>query len=73
MAGGQHQLMGGASLEMRHKRNTKYLDIPLKDNIKGGALNGLLWKTTASPFPLDRGDNQMYILRVGLSLLLPWR
>jgi hypothetical protein len=35
MAGGQHQLMGGASLEMRRGRKTDYLDIPLKDSIKG--------------------------------------
>ena len=32
---GQHQLVGGASLEMRSGRKTKYLDIPLKDSIKG--------------------------------------
>jgi hypothetical protein len=31
---GQHQLVGGASLEMRHGRKTEYLDIPLKDSIK---------------------------------------
>jgi hypothetical protein len=30
--------VGGASLEMRHGRKTKYLDIPLKDNIKGWRL-----------------------------------
>jgi hypothetical protein len=35
MAGGQHQLVGGASLEMRRGRKMEYLDIPLKDNIKG--------------------------------------
>jgi hypothetical protein len=34
MAGGQHQLVGGASLEMRRGRKTEYLDIPLKDNIR---------------------------------------
>jgi hypothetical protein len=38
MAGGQHQLMGGASLEMRRGRKTEYLDIPLKDSIKGWRL-----------------------------------
>jgi hypothetical protein len=38
MAGGQHQLVGGASLEMRHRRKTEYLDIPLKDSIKGWRL-----------------------------------
>jgi hypothetical protein len=35
MAGGQHQLVGGASLEMRRGRKTEYIDIPLKDSIKG--------------------------------------
>jgi hypothetical protein len=35
MAGGQHQLVGGASLEMCRGRKTEYLDIHLKDNIKG--------------------------------------
>jgi hypothetical protein len=38
MAGGQHQLVGGASLEMRRGRKSEYLDIPLKDNIKGWRL-----------------------------------
>jgi hypothetical protein len=38
MAGGQHQLVGGASLEMRHGRRMEYLDIPLKDSIKRMAL-----------------------------------
>jgi hypothetical protein len=38
MAGGQHQLVGGASLEMQRGRKTEYLDIPLKDNIKGWRL-----------------------------------
>jgi hypothetical protein len=27
--------VGGASLEMRRGRKMEYLDIPLKDNIKG--------------------------------------
>jgi hypothetical protein len=35
MAGGQHQLVGGASLELRRGRKAEYLDIPLKDIIKG--------------------------------------
>jgi hypothetical protein len=73
MARGEHQLVGGASLEMRRGRKTKYLNSPLKVALKGGALSGLLWKTTASPSPLGRGDRQMYVLRAGLSLQLPWR
>jgi hypothetical protein len=35
MAGGQHQLVGGASLELHRGRKIEYLDIPLKDSIKG--------------------------------------
>jgi hypothetical protein len=38
MAGGQHQLVGGASLELRRGRKVEYLDIPLKDSIKGWRL-----------------------------------
>jgi hypothetical protein len=38
MAEGQHQLVGGASLEMRRGRKTDYLEIPLKDSIKGWRL-----------------------------------
>jgi hypothetical protein len=32
---GQHQLVGGASLELRRGRKAEYLDVPLKDSIKG--------------------------------------
>lgn len=35
MANGQHQVVWGASLELRHGRKAEYLDIPLKDSIKG--------------------------------------
>jgi hypothetical protein len=35
MTGGQYQHVGGASLVMRRRRKMEYLDIPLKDNIKG--------------------------------------
>jgi hypothetical protein len=73
MAGGQHQLVGGASLEMRRGRKTEYLDIPLKDNIKGWRLEWFIVENHGKSLPLDRGDNQMYALRVGLSLPLPWR
>jgi hypothetical protein len=38
MAGGQHQLVGGASLELHRGRKVEYLDIPLKDSIKGWCL-----------------------------------
>jgi hypothetical protein len=38
MVGGQHQLVGGASLELCRGRKVEYLDIPLKDSIKGWRL-----------------------------------
>jgi hypothetical protein len=38
MARGQHQLVGGASMELRQGRKVEYLDIPLKDSIKGWCL-----------------------------------
>jgi hypothetical protein len=38
MAGGQHQLVGSASLVLRWGRKAEYLDIPIKDSIKGWRL-----------------------------------
>jgi hypothetical protein len=38
MTGGQHQLVGGASLELHRGRKFEFLDIPLKDIIKGWRL-----------------------------------
>jgi hypothetical protein len=73
MAGGQHQLVGGASLEKRHGRKTKYLDIPLKDNIKGWRLEWFIVENHGQSLPLGQGDSQMCAHQVGLSLLLPWK
>jgi hypothetical protein len=73
MAGGQHQLIGGSSLEMRHRRKTEYLDIPLKDNIKGWRLEWFIVENHGKYLPLGREDSQMCALQVGLSLLLPWK
>jgi hypothetical protein len=72
MAGGQHQLVGGASLEMRHGRKTEHLDIPLKDIIKGWRLEWFIVENHGKSLPLGREDSQMCTLQVGLSLLLPW-
>jgi hypothetical protein len=44
MAGGQHQLVGGASLELRRGRKSEYLGIPLKDSIKGWRLEWFIVK-----------------------------
>jgi hypothetical protein len=65
MAGGQHQLVGGASLEMRRGRKTDYLDIPLKDSIKDGAWNGSSWRIMGIPSPHGQGDSRMFALRAG--------
>jgi hypothetical protein len=51
MAGGQHQLMGGASLEMRRGRKMEYLDISLKDNIKGWRLEWFIVENHGKSLP----------------------
>jgi hypothetical protein len=51
MAGGQHQLVGGASLEMRRGRKTEYLDIPLKDSIKGWHLEWFIVENHENSLP----------------------
>jgi hypothetical protein len=51
MAGGQHQLVGGASLEVRRGRKTEYLDIPLKDSIKGWRLEWFIVENHGNSLP----------------------
>jgi hypothetical protein len=55
MAGWQHQLVGGASLEMRRGRKTEYLDIPLKDNIKGWHLEWFIVENHDKSLPPRSG------------------
>jgi hypothetical protein len=55
MAGGQHQLVGGASLEMRCGRKTEYLDIPLKDSIKGWRLEWFIVENHGNSLPPRSG------------------
>jgi hypothetical protein len=55
MAGGQHQLVGGASLEMRHRRKTEYLKIPLKDSIKGWRLEWFIVENHCKSLPPRSG------------------
>jgi hypothetical protein len=52
---GQHQLVGGASLEMRRGRKTEYLDIPLKDNIKGWRLEWFIMENHGKSLPPRSG------------------
>jgi hypothetical protein len=54
MAGGQHQLVGGASLELRRGRKVEYLDIPLKDIIKGWCLEWFTMENHNKSLPLDQ-------------------
>jgi hypothetical protein len=55
MVGGQHQLMGGASLEMRRGRKTEYLDIPLKHSIKGWRLEWFIVENHGNSIPARSG------------------
>jgi hypothetical protein len=55
MAGGQRQLVGGASLEMHHGRKTDYLEIPLKDSIKGWRLEWFIVENHGSSLPPRSG------------------
>jgi hypothetical protein len=55
MAGGQHQLIGGVSLELRRGRKTKYLDIPLKDSIKGWRLEWFIVEIHCKSLPPRSG------------------
>jgi hypothetical protein len=55
MAGGQHQLVGGASLELRRERKSEYLDIPLKDSIKGWRLKWFIVENHCKSLPPRSG------------------
>jgi hypothetical protein len=55
MAGGQHQLVGGASLELRRGRKVEYLDIPLKDSIKGWRLEWFTMENHSKSLPPRSG------------------
>jgi hypothetical protein len=52
---GQHQLVGGASLEMRRGRKTDYLEIPLKDSIKGWRLEWFIVENHGNSLPPRSG------------------
>jgi hypothetical protein len=51
VGGGQHQLVGGASLEMRRGRKIEYLDIPLKDSIKGWRMEWFIVENHGKSLP----------------------
>jgi hypothetical protein len=47
--------VGGVSLEMRHGRKAEYLDIPLKDNIKGWRLEWFIVENHGKSLPPRSG------------------
>jgi hypothetical protein len=55
MAGGQHQLVGGASLGLRRGRKVEYLDIPLKVSIKGCCLEWFIVENHCKSLPPRSG------------------
>jgi hypothetical protein len=55
MAGGQHQLVGGASLELCRRRKLEYLDIPLKDSIKEWCLEWFIVENHCKSLPPRSG------------------
>jgi hypothetical protein len=61
MAGGKHHLVGGASLELRRGRKVEYLDIPLKDSIKGWRLEWFIMENHCKSLPLVQGGNQTFV------------
>jgi hypothetical protein len=65
MAGGQYQLVGGASLELRRGRKVEYLDISLKDSIKGWRLEWFIMENHGKSLPLGQGGNQTFVHPAG--------
>jgi hypothetical protein len=61
MAGGQHQLVGDTSLELHRGRKVEYLNIPLKDSIKGWRLEWFIVENHCKSLPLGQGGNQMFV------------
>jgi hypothetical protein len=55
MARGQHQLVGDASLELRQGKKAEYLDIPLKDSIKGWRLEWFTMENHNKSLPARSG------------------
>jgi hypothetical protein len=51
MVGGQHQVDGGASLELHRGRKVEYLDIPLKDNSEGWRFEWFTMETHNNSLP----------------------
>jgi hypothetical protein len=52
---------------MRCGRKTEYLDIPLKDSIKGWRLEWFIMENHGNSLPLGQGDSQMFTLQARLN------
>jgi hypothetical protein len=55
----------GCYLEMRRGRKTEYLEILLKDSIKGWRLEWFIVENHGNSLPLGREDSRMFALQVG--------
>jgi hypothetical protein len=51
----QHQLVSGASLELRWGRKVEYLNIPLKDSIKGWRFEWFTMENHNKSLPVRSG------------------
>jgi hypothetical protein len=60
-------------LEKRCGRKTEYLDIPLKDSIKGWCLEWFIMENHGNSLPLGQGDSQMFKLQARLNPPETWR
>jgi hypothetical protein len=61
-------------LEMRRGRKTEYLEMPLKDSIKGWRLEWFIVENHAILSLHGPEDSRMFVLRVGLNppLIRKW-
>jgi hypothetical protein len=65
MAGGQHQLVGGTSLELHRGRKWDTLISPSRTALKDGVSSGSPWRITTNPSPLGQEGNQTFVRLVG--------
>jgi hypothetical protein len=72
-AGGQHQLIGDASLELHRGWKVEYLDIPLKDSIKGWRLEWFTMENHNKSLPLGQEGSPMFARPARWSTLLTQR
>jgi hypothetical protein len=70
MAGGQHQLVSGASLELRRGRKWNTLTFPSRTTLRDDASSGLPWKITRNLSPsVRKAARRSHAQRVGVPYL----